>query len=88
MNEKLKQQIQQLNRLQSQFRKQLQQKKEADSHHQVVQRMTREEKARAGIDRMTEAFIEHNQKQGKDVTESEVRKEVQRVAERTERRKD
>ena len=50
--------------------------------------MTREQKSRAAMDQMTKNFKEYNDKLGKDVTESEMRKEAQRIAEKVERKRD
>jgi len=50
--------------------------------------MTREEKARVAMDRMAQNFKEYNDKLGKDITETEIRKETQRIAESVERKRD
>lgn len=55
---------------------------------QRVKMMTREEKARAGIDGMTRAHLESARAAGLNVSESEIRAEVQKVADRVELRKD
>lgn len=72
----------------AQFRRQLQQRMQSDVRYQAQERMTREEKARVAMDRMAQNFKEYNDKLGKDVTETEIRKETQRIAESVERKRD
>ena len=66
----------------------MQQKMQSDVRYQAQERMTREEKARVAMDRMAQNFKEYNDKLGKDVTETEIRKETQRIAESVERKRD
>ena len=40
------------------------------------------------MDRMAQNFKEYNDKLGKDITETEIRKETQRIAENVERKRD
>lgn len=61
---------------------------QSDVRYQSQQRMTREEKARVAMDRMAQNFKEYNDKLGKDITETEIRKETQRIAENVERKRD
>lgn len=89
MNEKaLRQLLGAVAQRKAQFRRQLQEKMHSDSRYQAQERMTREEKARAAMDQMTKNFKDYNDKLGKDISESEMRKEAQRIAESVERKRD
>ena len=86
--EKLKQLLSAVAAKKRMFQQQLQSKKESDSRYQQQQRMTHEQKARAAMDQMTKNFKEYNDRLGKDISESEMRKEAQRIAEKVERKRD
>lgn len=54
---------------------------------QAWNRKTDEQKAREAINDMTKDNIEWHQKHGREVTEDQARREVQRIAENVERKK-
>lgn len=49
--------------------------------------MSHTERAKDAIDVMTGHHVEHNRKHGNDITETQARAEMQKVAERVERRR-